>query len=406
MKISFSKLLLFVSLCFISTSLFSQTVKELSEQKKTTEKEIAYVNSLLTKVANEKRSTVEQLNLIKSKISLRKKLIADSDIQLGLLTKEISTLEKNISELDNELSTLRSTYANFLVALYKNRKSSTWLMYVLASDDLEQAYRRLKYFRSFASFAESYGKQIEQKSAEHQQKIVLLREKKSDLISFQKQKQAEFTLLAEDESSAQLVQADLMKQERSLRASLAEKNRTLRKVNDEIERLIAEEARLASKKSNTSTSSSSSAPGLPAASQLLSTKFEANRGKLPWPLAKGVVIESFGNHFHPIFKGIKLPPNNGIDISTDAGSDVRAVFSGEVRRVFSLPGMGMCILIMHGEFFTLYCKFSSISVKAGDEVVTSQKLGTVQTVSNVSILHFELWKGTTKMNPELWLLPK
>lgn len=134
----------------------------------------------------------------------------------------------------------------------------------------------------------------------------------------------------------------------------------------------------------------------------LSSDFQSNKGKLPWPV-KGVVIEKFGQHNHPLFKGVKLPFNNGVNISTDLNSKVSAVFDGTVKQVIAIPGYNQCVLIQHGKYFTFYCKLSNVFVKVGDNVKTGQELGILSANQNTSTLHFELWNGTTKQNPELWL---
>ena len=134
----------------------------------------------------------------------------------------------------------------------------------------------------------------------------------------------------------------------------------------------------------------------------LSGEFEANKGRLPWP-AVGPVADHFGQHAHPVYKSVKLPFNNGINITVAKGTEVKCVFNGEVKRVIVMPGYNKCALVQHGEYFTFYCKLSSVSVKAGDKIKAGQTVGIVDTIDGQTQLHFQLWKGTTPQNPELWL---
>jgi murein DD-endopeptidase MepM/ murein hydrolase activator NlpD len=135
----------------------------------------------------------------------------------------------------------------------------------------------------------------------------------------------------------------------------------------------------------------------------LSGSFALNKGKLPFPVASGVIVEKFGEHPHPTLKNVKLPFNNGINISTKPGSNVKAVFDGVVKQVIAIPGYNQCILVQHGKYFTFYCKLSTVVVKVGDKVSTGTLIGALDPMGSTATLHFELWNGTTKQNPELWL---
>ena len=134
----------------------------------------------------------------------------------------------------------------------------------------------------------------------------------------------------------------------------------------------------------------------------LDGEFSKNKGKLPWP-ADGPVVGTFGKHYHPVYKNLELPSNNGIDVALAKGSDVKAVFDGVVTQVITMPGYNQCVLVQHGNYFTLYCKMKSVSVKVGEKVKTGQKLGTIDTINGQTQLHFEVWKGSTPQNPESWL---
>lgn len=392
----------------ITTSLFSQDISSLETRKKAAEQQVAYINSLLSKTGTQKASNLDQLSLLQTKIGYQRDLVRNTEAQVSVINKDISQTRKDITVLQNELKNLKEAYASLISAIYTKRRNSTWLMYVFASDDLSQAYRRLKYFRSFADLAISQGEQVKAKTLTLEEKQKQLEEKRKELAEKKKQLEVELKDLAKDEAKLQGVQKDLEKQEKDLKASLQKQQASLRSLNSEIASIMNAEGK---KVTGRSTTSSSGIRELPAAERELSNRFEANRGKLPWPLKRGVIILKFGTNRHPLFKKIEFPPNNGIDVSTDAGASVTAIFAGEVVRVFPFQSYGNCVMIRHGEFFTLYCRLDTIKVKVGDKVNVGDVLGALDVLENGnSLLHFELWKSvkgvTSPQNPELWLVSK
>lgn len=398
---------IFLLIC--ATPLLSQSLASLEQKKKDAEKEIAYINTLLSKTGSEKSSNLDQLTLLQTKISYRRDLVRTTEAQVNIVNREIAQARKNITSLQQELENLKEAYASLISAIYTKRRNSTWLMYVLASDDLSQAYRRMKYFRSFADLAVSQGEQVKVKTAELESKKKELEEKRKELAEIQKEREAELRKLSDDEVKLRDVQQKLEKQEKTLKSSLQKQQANIRSLNAEIARIMNDEVRKAGGGSSGSTSSG--VRELPAAERELSNRFEANRGKLPWPLKRGAVTLKFGTNRHPLFKSIEFPPNNGIDISTEAGANVMSIFAGEVVRVFPFQSYGNCVMIRHGEFFTLYCRLNTIKVKVGDKVNTGDILGSLDIADGGnSLLHFELWKSskgkTAPQNPELWLVSK
>ena len=138
--------------------------------------------------------------------------------------------------------------------------------------------------------------------------------------------------------------------------------------------------------------------------QLLSNSFSSNKAKLPWPVAKGIISEKFGVHPHPLMPNIDIN-NNGVDITTNNGAIARAVFEGVVKGVVNMPGAGQFILIRHGDFITVYSNLKEVYVKVEDKVTTKQNIGSILYDDDdaKTLLHFEIWKGQTKLNPEDWL---
>ena len=118
---------------------------------------------------------------------------------------------------------------------------------------------------------------------------------------------------------------------------------------------------------------------------------------------EGTVVERFGKHNHPVYQNVQLPQNNGVTLAVPRGAKVKAVFNGTVSQIVVLPGYNQCVLVNHGEYFTLYSKLKSVSVKAGQKITTGQEVGTVDTIGGEDLFHFELWKGSDPQNPENWL---
>jgi septal ring factor EnvC (AmiA/AmiB activator) len=198
--------------------------------------------------------------------------------------------------------------------------------------------------------------------------------------------------LRSEEAQADKVVRNLQKNKKTYQSQLASKKKQIAALNKEIERIVA---------SAMGTGSSSSKKSAPV-DYKLAEEFSKNKGKLPWP-ADGPVVGRFGRQFHPVFKNLELPPNNGIDIAVAKGTDVKAVFKGVVKQVFVMPGYNQCVLISHGNYFTFYCKLKTVNVKAGDKVATGETVGKVDTINGDTQLHFEVWQNTKPQNPETWL---
>jgi len=207
------------------------------------------------------------------------------------------------------------------------------------------------------------------------------------------QREQENRSLQQEEKRAKDIITQLSRREREFRQQLTAKRKEIERLNREIERILAEAAK--AKKSSDYKNTE--------ADRVLSDKFENNKGRLPWPVKEGVIIDHFGQHNHPVFKNIKLPFNNGITISTNLNAQALAVFDGIVKQILVMPGYNQCVLIQHGNFYTFYTKLDRVSVKSGDSVKTGQILGTLAEAEGNSAIHFQLWSGTIKQNPEHWL---
>lgn len=266
---------------------------------------------------------------------------------------------------------------------------------MFASDNLGQAFRRFGYFRNLSSQMQNEAKSIrtmQDELALKQERLALL---KKDAEAVKAERQKELDNLRKDESKADNVVKKLQKDRKKYQSQLASKKKEIDALNREIARLIANAMNKDGQKS------SSKKPKAPV-DMKLDAEFSKNKGKLPWP-ADGPVVSRFGKHYHPVYKNLELPPNNGVDIALAKGEHVKAVFDGVVSQVLVMPGYNQCVLVQHGNYFTLYCKMKNIAVKAGDKVKTGQLIGDIDTINGQTQLHFEVWKGKDPQNPETWL---
>ncbi|MFA5713954.1 MAG: peptidoglycan DD-metalloendopeptidase family protein, partial [Bacteroidales bacterium] len=326
-------------------------------------------------------------------ISNRKKLLTQIESEITLIGKESAQKEKEIEALNSELNHLKERYAHLVYNSYKIRDKSIWILYIMAGKSFEQGYKRWSYLKNFSRMMKESAKMLKEKGDTLTLEVERLNTMRRESLKMQQLKEQEYQTLTKEETKAKEIMTQLSKKEQEFRRQITEKRREVERLNREIEKILAEAAKEKKK------------PGYEesAADRLLSDNFEGNKGRLPWPVKEGVIIEHFGQHNHPVFKGIKLPFNNGVNISTTLNAPVLAVFDGIVKQILVLPGYNQCVLVQHGNFYTFYTKLEEVRVKAGDRVKLGETLGTLAESDGNSVLHFQLWNGIVKQDPETWL---
>ena len=384
------KLFLLLTLALLATAASGQDVSKQNERKRQIEEEISFINNQLKSIAGKQKATTEQLSLIRKRAQSRQALINDLDRRIAVINDEMTAKQREINRLQKELDTLEIYYNKLIYNTYKNRDTRVWYMYLLASESIGQGYRRFSYLRNLSDEVGKQAAKMREKQAELQAEREKLAAIKEEARSTKAEREEEYRKLLDEQKQSQADMKRLAKSEKQYRNDLAAKKKEMDRLNKEIQRILRATV-TEQKKDNTKVDTA------------LSGQFAQNRGKLPWPVRQGVITERFGVHNHPVYKNLKLPDNPGVTFSTTKGADVFAVFGGVVSRVFVMPGYNQCVLVQHGEYFTLYCKLSKVSVKAGQKVATGDKLGTLDIDGNASSLHFQLWKGTDKQDPERWL---
>ncbi|MBR0224204.1 MAG: peptidoglycan DD-metalloendopeptidase family protein [Bacteroidales bacterium] len=385
------RLLLFVLLLMLpGPASFGQDVSKQNERKRQIEEEISFINNQLKSIAGKQKATTEQLSLIRKRAQNRQALINDLDKRIAVINDAMTAKQREINRLKKELDTLEVYYNKLIYNTYKNRDTRVWYMYLLASESIGQGYRRFSYLRNLSDEVGKQAAKMREKQAELQAEREKLSAIREEAKSAKAEREEEYRKLLDEQKQSQEDMKRLAKSEKQYRNDLSAKKKEIDRLNREIQKILKATV-TEQKKDNTKVNTA------------LSGQFAQNRGKLPWPLRQGVVTEHFGVHNHPVYKNLKLPDNPGITFSTTKGADVFCVFDGTVSRVFVMPGYNQCVLVQHGEYFTLYCKLAKVSVKAGQQIKTGDKIGSLETEGGASSLHFQLWKGTEKQDPARWL---
>ena len=393
----FRKILYFT--VFLSVALFSvrsldaQDIRAHEQRKAQLEKDIELIDRQLSENRTQSRSLLSRLTLIRTQISNRNALLAESNRMIRKYSDEIYLSQLQINRLNARIDTLTVHYEKLVRSAYKNRDAKVWYMYILASDNLGQAFRRYSYFKNLSSEMRRQADDIVRAREELQEKKAGLQAMKADAEKVRAEREKELSSLNAEKARSEKLVAQLKRSRGRYEKELAAKRKEINALNREIERLIAEAMKSGGK-------------GKPAEiDYALDAEFSKNKGKLPWPV-EGVVVDRFGQHYHPVFTRVKLPFNNGISIAVAAGARVRAVFDGVVKQIVVMPGYNQCVLVQHGNWFSFYCKLQNTTVKAGDKVRTGQVIGTVDTINGDTQLHFQIWQKQTPQNPELWLRKK
>jgi len=397
--LKFSNLLF---LLFVFSSVFAQSRAELERQKKQNEKDISYTNELIAKTEQNKKDSYNQLLLINSKIKSREKIIIDINNEIRIIEDRIAEQKELIDSLENDYSLLKTEYAKIITHFYKNRNTYSRVMFILASDNINVAFKRIKYLQQYTNYRSIQVEQLLKTKSEIEQQLAELRLLHSDKENLLSENRHENNALLREKSDQNQIIQKLDKQKNELKQKLDEQIKLASKLQNEIERIIAEELKKANK---TNEKSKLNVFQLTPEEKKLAESFVNNKNKLPWPTERGVITGFFGENPHPVLKGVFIR-NDGIDISTTEGSYIRSVFDGDVTRVFVIPGAHKTVIIRHGNYLSVYSNLSDVFVKQGDKVKTKQTIGKIFTDKddeNKSVLQFQIWKENQKLNPQDWL---
>jgi len=388
--------LTYIGLIFIAVNAWAQTKEELQQERQKAVEDIELTRQLIEKAEQERLSSVKQVRLIDQGINTRMKIIKSIESEIYILDNDIKDIEERIVELTNREERYRNEYATIIYFAYKNHTEYEKLMYLLASENISQAYQRYKYLRYLTDYRKRVVSEIVSLIEQLKSQREELNNLRNEKLKLLEQKENESNRLNREKNQRTSIIRNLQKEEERLRKQMKEKERIRDKLEGEIRKIIEEEAR----KMNAKDLYASLTPE----QRLVSAEFVKNKGKLPWPVDRGIVTVPFGNADYPGLKGTRIN-SNGIDISGLPGSQARAVFDGEVTRVFAILGANYTVLIRHGDFLTVYQNLVNVRVKSGDKVKTKQVIGDIftETKEDIATVHFEIWQEKNILNPEIWL---
>ena len=403
-KLKYFSFILFIFLAIGSSNANAQSQRqqELEEKRRELQQEIREITKLLFAGKKEKKSVVSAVEDLNYKISVRKNLIRITNQQANLLTREINANQDEISTRRVKLKALKEAYVDMIVKSYKNRARDNKLMFLLSSSSFQQAYRRLQYIKQYADYQRQQAEIIKVETKQLQllnQDLLVQKKDKQKLVG--ENKAAKLILdkeLKDQQAFIESIQKNLAK----FSAQIKDKQKASEKLDKEIRKLIREAIAASNKKAGKSVKSRTFS--MTPEQKVLAANFTANKGKLPWPVASGVVKMRFGTNPSPIDPSIKIK-SNGVRIATNKGEPVRAVFDGVVQGIMTPKNGNNTIMIRHGNYITVYKNLSKFYVSKGDKVTTKQVLGEVITnkASGESILSFGIYKDSAIQNPSIWV---
>lgn len=440
---------LFVLGAIMAQAQNSAAIKKLERQRRAALEEIESTNALLKETTKTAQNFLKRLSLLSDQITSRKKVISLLTQEVQVMDKELAKMNKSLNNLEKELKDKQQNYAKSARGMYKRRSSQDRLLYILSAEDFAQSIRRIRYLREYADWQVKQGAEIISKRTEIERKQAEMKAVKVEKDRLLNSREAENKNLMVQEEAQKIEVNSISQKKKELQAILAKKQKQARDLDKKIENQIAEEiaraeekarqeqareekrlAALAEQKrkqnSKASNAKEKETPSTAVAKERteqriaevkggyamtqterkLSGDFANNQGKLPFPVSgKYTIIARFGEQQHQELKYVRTN-NSGIDLQVSAGSDACAVFNGEVTRVFIVPGYNNSVIIRHGNYLTVYSNISTLYVKAGDKVTTRQAIGRIYSDTednNTTILHFQVWKERTKLNPLHWI---
>ena len=419
-------LFLLISLTTVSVSAQIDKQKELEEKRQAILEEIKQINSLLFKTKKEEKSVLSQVEDLNQRIAASENLIRVTNQQANLLTRNINDNIEKISTLREELKVMKADYAEMVRKTYKSKNQQSRIMFLLSSRNFLQAYKRVQYMKQYAKFRKKQGEGIKAKTEELQKLNADLIEQKKTKQKLIAENEVAKSQLTEERKNQQALVATLKKDESKFASQIRTKQKQADEIDRQIDALIkaaieeanriAREKALAEEKAKGNTTTSTSTKNvitkpakteefaLTAEEKTLAASFTNNKGKLPWPVEKGMVVKSFGTHQHPQFPNVTTN-SSGVEIATADNEQVRSIFEGQVMAIQIIKGANKVVFIQHGDYISVYSNLATVSVKKGDKVSTKQAIGTVAKshTEGRTVLKFYIYQNKTKINPADWI---
>ena len=368
-----------------------ESVKDLQRQQKKLQQEIEQTNKMLKQTKRDENATMNKLQLLDQNIKNQRKLINTLDREIVALNREMRHLNSTRDSLQHALEQHKAEYAVLVRQTHYARMQQSPLLFLLSSDSFQQLARRARYLQEFAHYRQQQVKRIEQTQAEIDRQNELLKANKKDKQTALSTRKREQENLERDERKQQAMLSQLKSKEKDLNKQLQQKQKKVAELNKKIDDMIR-------KQTSTTTPMTKE-------QQILSGGFEANKGRLPWPIEEGFISGHFGKQQHSVYQHVTMD-NKGIYLQTTSGSKARAVYKGVVTSCFMVAGT-YAVIIQHGNYRTVYSNLSKLQVKQGDNVEIKQPIGTIFTDAEQdrkTELYFQIYKERDILNPELWIV--
>ena len=368
----------------------------LEQERLQAQERIAEAQQILNETTSKTKASIGQLNAINKQIEARSQIIRSISLELELLNEQITEDNVVIEALQNDLDNLKREYAVMVYAAYKSKSSYSRLTFLFSASSFDQFVMRFKYLQQYTEARKHQVKlinEVRDQLISEKEQLENRKIEREALLADKVQENGKLITLKKKQSN---VLNQLQSRESELTREIAQRQEDVKK----LEKLIADLIRSEMKRSDVAKGEKNV---LEIDLTNISASFEKNKAQLPWPVSSGFVSERFGTHPHPIYKRIKVP-NDGISIQTKQDEKVRAVFNGKVKKVAVVPGMKYVVIVQHGNYYTVYARLKDVFVSMGQDIKVNDVLGAVNTdVNGVSELQFQVWKNTTKLDPELWL---
>lgn len=382
--------MLFAMLCVPAWG--AESVKDLQKKQRKLQAEIEQTNKMLKQTKKDETATLNKLQLIGENIKNQKQLITTLDNEITALNHEMKQLSNTRDSLQVVLESYKKDYAEMVRQSHYARMQQSPLLFLLSSDSFQQLARRARYLQEFAHFRQEQVRRIENTQAEIDIQNDLLQANKDDKQTALSSRKREQETLRRDERKQQNMLNQLKSKEKDLSQKLKQQQKKVAELNKKIDDIVRKQAAQSSKTSMTKEQ------------KLIAGGFEANKGRLPWPVEKGMISGHFGKQQHPVYSLVTID-NKGIYLQTTAGAKARAVYKGDVTSCFMIANT-YAVIIQHGNYRTVYSNLSKLSVKQGDKVEPKQAIGTIFTdpeQDQKTELYFQIYKDRDILNPELWI---
>lgn len=377
---------------FLSKCLYSQTKAELEERRKKTLEEITYVDNLLKTTEKEKSESINAVKIIGKKLNLRESVISNMGQEISLLSDRIELNSFAIDMMESDLIELKNDYARAVLNSYKQQKGFPDIVYVLSAKDFNQGYKRLKYLQQVTKFRRRESEIIMELKTQIETSKAKLQNDFNRVSELKSKEEQQKELLQREQDKKQKMVKSLNNREKQLRVELDEKKRIARKIETEIAKLIEEERKKNIKSEVTPEQ------------RLIGENFLENKGRLPWPVEKGIITSHFGVQQNPVLKYV-TEKNIGIEITSSGNVSARSVFKGVVVKIFPIRGSNMTVIIRHGKYLSVYTNIVNVIVKQGDNVDIKEKIGDVYSDPRDNfncVLKFMICE-TDYQDPETWI---